>query len=112
LGYVPSHDALGPEDFAQPYPRQIVGPPCEISSAGTDQYGRMQILVKLPVPAAAEPLSIPLLLQSREEPAAATNQNGQMLNERMMEQTFPTEDQNSIIPIRDHISTAISGSQG
>ncbi len=72
----------------------------------------MQILVKLPVPAAAEPLSIPLLLQSREEPAAATNQNGQMLNERMMEQTFPTEDQNSIIPIRDHISTAISGSQG
>jgi len=60
LGHVPSHDTHGPEGYAQPYPQQAVGSPCEISSAGTDQYGRVQILVKLPVPAAAEPLSIPV----------------------------------------------------
>lgn len=43
------------------------------------------------------------LQQSRVEPAASTNHNGQMLNEKTMQQAAPADDQNL---------TAISGWQG
>ena len=51
------------------------------------------------------------LQQSRVEPAAATNQSDQMLNDSALQQTVPAEDQNSIIPMDQNV-TAMSGWQG